>query len=70
MFLWGRLPQGKDSMALFDEAVKQKVVFVPGDPFYTVKGVTNSFRMNYSCVDPETIEDGVKRMSVAIERTW
>lgn len=70
MFLWGMLPQGKDSMALFDEAVQQKVVFVPGDPFYTVKKVTNSFRMNYSCVDPETIEDGVKRMSSAIERIW
>ena len=70
MFLWGMLPQGKDSMALFDEAVKHKVVFVPGDPFYTVKGVTNSFRMNYSCVDPETIEEGVKRMSSAIERIW
>jgi len=70
MFLWGKLPEGKDSMALFDEAVKDKVVFVPGDPFYTAKGSKNSFRMNYSCVDPETIEEGVVRMTRAIERFW
>ncbi len=30
MFLWGKLPEGMDSMALFDEAVKEKVVFVLG----------------------------------------
>lgn len=70
MFLWGKLPEGKDSMALFEEAVKEKVVFVPGDPFYTQKGSKNSFRMNYSCVDPDTIVEGVVRMTKAIERFW
>ncbi|BHH81909.1 aminotransferase-like domain-containing protein [Desulforhopalus sp. 52FAK] len=70
MFLWGKLPAGKDSMALFEEAVQEKVVFVPGDPFYTAKGSTNSFRMNYSCVDPDTIVVGVERMAKAIKRFW
>jgi 2-aminoadipate transaminase len=68
MFLWGRLPEGKCSMALFEEAVKERVVFVPGDPFYTQKGSKNTFRLNYSCVDPATIEDGVGRLVKAIER--
>lgn len=68
MFLWGRLPEGKCSMALFEEAVKEKVVFVPGDPFYTEKGSKNTFRLNYSCVDPDTIDDGVRRLAKAIER--
>ena len=68
MFLWGKLPGGKSSMALFDEAVKERVVFVPGDPFYTEKGSQNTFRLNYSCVDPATIEDGVKRLTKAVER--
>lgn len=70
MFLWGQLPEGKNSMELFEKAVLQKVVFVPGDPFYTTKGSWNSFRMNYSCVDSATIEEGVKRMSRAIEEIW
>jgi 2-aminoadipate transaminase len=68
MFLWGKLPEGKCSMALFEEALKERVVFVPGDPFYTEDGSKNTFRLNYSCVDPATIEEGVKRMTKAIER--
>lgn len=67
MFLWGRLPEGRCSMTLFEEALKEKVVFVPGDPFYTGKGSQNSFRLNYSCVDAATIEEGVGRLTKAIE---
>jgi 2-aminoadipate transaminase len=68
MFLWGKLPEGRCSMTLFEEAVKERVVFVPGDPFYTEKGSKNTFRLNFSCVDPVAIEEGVTRMSVAIAR--
>jgi 2-aminoadipate transaminase len=68
MFLWGRLPEGMDSMELFKEAVKEKVVFVPGDPFYTKSTNTSAFRLNFSCVDPETVEEGVKRMARALEK--
>ncbi len=68
MFLWGRLPEGMDSMELFKEAVKENVVFVPGDPFYTNKTNTSTFRLNFSCVDPETVEEGVKRMARALEK--
>ncbi|TKB12373.1 PLP-dependent aminotransferase family protein [Desulforhopalus sp. IMCC35007] len=68
MFLWGKLPEGRCSMTLFHEAVKERVVFVPGDPFYTEKGSKNTFRLNFSCVDPVAIEEGVTRMSAAIAR--
>lgn len=68
MFLWGRLPEDMDSMKLFQEAVREKVVFVPGDPFYTNKTNTAAFRLNFSCVDPETIQEGVKRMARALEK--
>ncbi len=33
MFLWARLPSDMSALALFDVAVEQGVVFVPGDPF-------------------------------------
>ncbi len=68
MFLWGRLPEGMDSMELFKEAVKENVVFVPGDPFYTNRTNTSALRLNFSCVDPETVEEGVKRMARALEK--
>jgi 2-aminoadipate transaminase len=68
MFLWGQLPEEMDSMDLFQEAVKEKVVFVPGDPFYTTNAKTSTFRLNFSCVDPETVEEGVKRMTRALKK--
>ena len=37
MFLWGELPGKLSSLKLFDLAVKDKVIFVPGDPFYVNK---------------------------------
>lgn len=68
MFLWGRLPGTMNSMELFEEAVKHNVVFVPGDPFYTKHTNTSAFRLNFSCVDPETVEEGVKRMGRSLEK--
>lgn len=68
MFLWGKLPEEKDAKKLFDEALKEQVVFVPGVAFYTDDGANNCFRMNFSCVDPKTIEEGVRRMQRAIDR--
>lgn len=66
MFLWGRLPGGMDSMKLFQAAVQEKVVFVPGNPFYTGSGTASTLRFSFSCVDPETIEEGVRRMARAL----
>ena len=67
MFLWITLPEGISSMELFDIAIKHKVAFVPGNPFYTydVKS-TNNLRLNFSCVDEKTIEIGIERLSQAI----
>lgn len=68
MFLWGKLPEGRDAQKLFEEAVKEKVVFVPGSAFYTGDDASNCFRMNFSCVDPDTIALGIERMRRAIDR--
>lgn len=62
MFLWATLPAGMSAMAVFKEAVKQKVAFVPGDPFYVNKKDVNTLRLNYSSVDEETIRIGINRL--------
>jgi 2-aminoadipate transaminase len=67
MFLWAALPKGMAAVELFELAVKEKVVFVPGDPFYINKKNVNTMRLNFSCVDPETIKTGIKRLGEAIE---
>jgi 2-aminoadipate transaminase len=66
MFLWAELPQGATSLELFELAVKDKVIFVPGDPFYVNKTGTQTMRLNFSCVDEKTIETGIKRLGTAI----
>ena len=62
MFLWITLPEGLPAMDVFKRAVARKVAFVPGDPFYVNRHGVNTFRLNYSCVDEETIRTGIKRL--------
>ena len=66
MFLWGRLPEGMDAMQLFHKAVGEKVVFVPGNPFYTASGATSTMRFSFSCVDGPIIDEGVQRLARAL----
>lgn len=68
MFLWVTLPTEMSAMDLFDLAVKEKVVFVPGDPFYTNNNGVNALRLNFSCVDKDTIETGIKRLAESIAK--
>jgi len=65
MFLWITLPSNASSMELFDLAVKEKVVFVPGSPFYINDNEENAFRLNFSFTDKQTTETGIKRLGVA-----
>ena len=66
MFLWGRLPDTMSSLDLFEEAVRRKVVFVPGEPFYTRETASSTFRLNFSCTDEQLIEEGIDRLAEAI----
>ncbi len=68
MFLWAGLPSGIAALDLFDLAVQDKVVFVPGDPFYVRGSRHNTLRLNFSCSDVETIEVGIERLGKAIRR--
>ncbi len=67
MFLWATLPEGISAMKLFELAAKDRVVFVPGDPFYVSKNNVNTMRLNFSCVDENTIETGIERLGQAIK---
>lgn len=67
MFLWAELPRDLTAMALFELAVKDKVVFVPGDPFYVCKKRQRTLRLNFSCSDVNTINVGIARLGGAIQ---
>ncbi len=66
MFLWAELPEGYSAMELFDIAIKDKVAFVPGDPFYIDNKARNTLRLNFSCSNAETIDVGIQRLAKAI----
>ena len=66
MFLWATLPEEISSMDLFDIAIRKKVAFVPGTPFYPDNPETNTLRLNFSSVDADTIREGIKRLGDSI----
>ncbi|MBM9510789.1 PLP-dependent aminotransferase family protein [Desulfogranum marinum] len=66
MFLWITLPEQLSAMTLFKTALKEKVAFVPGTPFYVDREDTNTLRLNFSCMDNATIETGIQRLGAAI----
>jgi 2-aminoadipate transaminase len=68
MFLWATLPEDICALKLFDIAIKEKVAFVPGDPFYVDEDNVNTLRLNYSCENEQSIEEGIKRLAKSIEK--
>ncbi|OCL26524.1 aspartate aminotransferase [Orenia metallireducens] len=68
MFLWITLPKELSSLELFDMAIKEKVAFVPGSPFYVNGQGKNTLRLNYSNVAEEKIEEGIKSLAKVIKR--
>ncbi len=68
MFLWVTLPEGLPAMDVFKQSIGQKVAFVPGDPFYVNKKDVNTMRLNYSCVDEDTVHTGIKRLGGVLKK--
>ena len=67
MFLWATLPEDMSSMDLFDVAIKDKVAFVPGRPFYVDGSGENTLRLNFSNSDEAKIEEGIMRLGRSID---
>ncbi|GGB82489.1 aminotransferase-like domain-containing protein [Pseudoduganella buxea] len=59
MFIWVTLPKHINAMELLDEAIKEKVAFVPGSPFYANEPETNTLRLSFVTVPPERIRQGI-----------
>jgi len=68
LFLWTTMPEGFDSAEIFKLAVKEKVAFVPGEPFHPNGGGKNTMRLNFSCEKPDTINEGIARLGVVLKK--
>jgi 2-aminoadipate transaminase len=66
LFLWVRLP-GVSTADLLPRALNRDVAFVPGEAAYVDGRGGDAMRLNFSAVTSDRIEEGVRRLSSAID---
>jgi len=67
LFLWATLPPKVNTSDLLKEAVKMRVAFVPGQPFFPRGGGENTMRLNFSNATPEKINEGIARLGSVVK---
>ena len=67
MFIWADLGEGHSSYELFKRAELEKVVFVPGNPFYTDGRQASTMRLNFTNSSEEMIKEGMSRLGRLIK---
>lgn len=70
MFLWLELPLTMNARDIFEEAVRQNVAFVPGDPFFAKEKKTNFMRLNFSAMPEDKIEEGIIRLANVMKQIY
>ena len=68
LFLWLTLPEGMDTVALYDEALSEGVAYVAGSFFYTDGSHRNTMRLNFSFIAEEKMEPGIRLLSDIVRR--
>lgn len=67
-FVWATLPQGYSADDLFELAVEEGVVFIPGSAFFADGSGSRSLRFSFSLESPEAIREGMRRLARASRR--
>ena len=67
MFLWAAV-DGVDTEVLFERALADDVVFVPGRPFYPNRDRGDGMRLNFSAMPEDRIAEGIARLARAIRQ--
>lgn len=60
LFLFLTLPEEIDSVKLYDRALSAGVAYVAGSFFYTDGSHRNTMRLNFSFLDKDRMEDGIR----------
>src|SRR5436190_1856257 len=64
--VWVQLVRPVDERALYREAVRQGVTFTPGGTVTVERMPLTSLRLSFSLVDPEELDEGVRRLARAL----
>jgi len=68
LFLWMTLPEHMNSADVLMEAIREKVAFVPGAPFFPGGGGHNTIRLNFSNANEQQIVEGIARLGRVVTR--
>ncbi|MDM0037060.1 PLP-dependent aminotransferase family protein [Variovorax sp. J22P271] len=66
MFLWVRLPEGIDTVALLPKAVERGVAFVPGAPFYAGQGDPRTLRLSFVTASVDEIDTAIAALAEVV----
>jgi 2-aminoadipate transaminase len=70
LFTWAVLREDLNAADILEEALKEKVAFVPGGSFFPNGGHNNHFRLNYSTMDEKKIIEGIKTLGAVLKRHY
>jgi 2-aminoadipate transaminase len=62
LFIWVTLPPTLDTTAVLQQALAAHVAFAPGSAFFAQGGGQHMMRLNFTCMDPDRIEEGIRRL--------
>lgn len=62
LFIWVTLAAGMSTTRLLEQAVKAKVAFIPGTPFFADGGGDNCMRLNFSNASCDEMSNGIARL--------
>lgn len=69
LFIWLRLPENLSALKLLPLAASEGVEFAPGSRFFPNSADGESYlRLNFATQTPEAIEEGIRRLGVALKR--
>ena len=66
--MWAKLLAGMDTRELLRTAIEEKVMYVPGAPFYAEGQEPDTMRLCFSMTTPERIRVGAARLGTAFRR--
>ena len=68
LFLWVQLPESLNAERLLEEAIAERVAFVPGTSFFACEKKLNFMRLNFSNQKPDMIDQGIRRIAKVLKR--
>jgi len=67
MFIFAYLPEKIDTSLMLEKAKQKKVAYVPGRSFFVDGSGWNTMRLNFTFVNEEEIEEGIRRLAELIK---